>query len=308
LLELYFEAHNFLRTAESFDKRYRCYYERGEDGVSVKLFCVDPSYLLTQALERARSTVFFSATLTPLPYFQKLLGAGEHAAKLRLGSPFPAENLRVLLDDRVSTTFRTREFSYDRIAQGIAALAGGKVGNYLAYFPSYKYMNEVSRRFIAANPKITVICQSSGMTEAQRARFLSEFSLFGMTTLVGFAVMGGVFGEGIDLVGERLSGVVVVGVGLPQLSLERNIIRHYFQETQESGYEYAYIYPGMNKVLQAAGRVIRTETDRGVILLMDERFTRPPYRGLLPEHWRPLHHLRNGGINLAHELVKDFWK
>jgi len=308
LLELYFEAHNFLRTAEYFDKRYRCYYELDGGGAAVKLFCVDPSYLLKATLERARSAVFFSATLTPLPYFRQLLGAGEDAELLKLGSPFPAENLRVLVDDRVSTTFRTREFSYDRIAQGIAALAGGKVGNYIAYFPSYKYMNEVSRRFIAANPGITVVCQGPGMSEHARAKFLEEFSRFGLTTLVGFAVMGGVFGEGIDLVGERLSGVVVVGVGLPQLSLERNIIRQYFQETLESGYEYAYVYPGMNKVLQAAGRVIRTETDRGVILLMDERFSRPPYSDLLPEHWHPLRRLQTGGIGHARELVAEFWK
>jgi DNA excision repair protein ERCC-2 len=308
LLELYFEAHNFLRTAEYFDERYRCYYEQGADEVIVKLFCVDPSYLLREALKRARSAVFFSATLTPLPYFRELLGGNDNSTQLKLGSPFPSENLRVLLDDRVSTTYKTREFSYDRIAQGIAALAGGKIGNYIAYFPSYKYMNEVSRRFINANPGISVICQSSGMSEPQRANFLEEFSRFGKTTLVGFAVMGGVFGEGIDLVGERLSGVVIVGVGLPQLSLERNIIRQCFQETLESGYEYAYIYPGMNKVLQAAGRVIRTETDRGVILLMDERFSRMPYRELIPEHWHPLHRLKTSGIEHARGLVEEFWE
>jgi DNA excision repair protein ERCC-2 len=269
---------------------------------------VDPSYLLKQALERSRSAVFFSATLTPLAYFQKLLGGGEESALMKLGSPFPAENLRVILDDGISTTFRTRELSYGRIAEAVAALAAGKVGNYIAYFPSYKYMNEVSRRFIGANPGTKVVCQRQGMSEAERSRFLEEFSGFGKTTLVGFAVMGGIFGEGIDLVGERLSGVVIVGVGLPQISLERNIIRQYFQETLEAGYEYAYIYPGMNKVLQAAGRVIRTETDRGVVLLMDERFARPPYSELVPEHWHPLRHIKAGGIKHAAELISEFWK
>jgi DNA excision repair protein ERCC-2 len=307
LLELYFAANHFLRMAEYFDESYRCYYERAGEDLTVKLFCVDPSTLLKAALQRARCSVFFSATLTPLEYFQDLLGGDDEASLLRLGSPFPAENLSVLIDDGISTTFRTREFSYDRIAQAIAALAGGKVGNYIAYFPSYKYMNEVSRRFIGANPGIKVVCQSTGMSETQRARFLEEFSRFGTATLVGFAVMGGIFGEGIDLVGERLSGVVIVGVGLPQISLERNIIRHYFQEKLDAGYEYAYIYPGMNKVLQAAGRVIRTETDRGVILLMDERFSRQPYRDLIPEHWHPLHHLKTGGLEHARRLLSEFW-
>ncbi len=307
LLELYFEAHNFLRTAEYFDERYRCYYELTGNDLTVKQFCVDPSYLLKDALRRAKSAVFFSATLTPLPYFRELLGAGEDTELIKLGSPFLQDNLKVLLDDRVSTTYKTREYSYDRIAQGIAALASGKVGNYIAYFPSYKYMNEVCARFRIANPGVSVVCQGPGMSEGARALFLEEFSRFGKTTLVGFAVMGGVFGEGIDLVGERLSGVVIVGVGLPQISLERNIIRQYFQETRESGYEYSYIYPGMNKVLQAAGRVIRTETDRGVILLMDERFARPPYSELIPGHWHPIKHLKTGGIEHARELVAEFW-
>jgi DNA excision repair protein ERCC-2 len=146
------------------------------------------------------------------------------------------------------------------------------------------------------------------MNESARARFLAEFSGFGQTTLVGFAVMGGIFGEGIDLVGERLSGVVIVGVGLPQISLERNIIKQHFQLTHECGYEYSYIYPGMNKVLQAAGRVIRTDTDRGVILLMDERFARAPYSELIPAHWHPLHHLKSSGLTHAKELIAEFWK
>jgi DNA excision repair protein ERCC-2 len=308
LLELYFEAHNFLRTADYFDKRYRCYYEQAGEQVTVKLFCVDPSEMLRIALERAASAVFFSATLTPLPYFQRLLGGGDEGGRMKLGSPFPSENLLVMLDDRISTTFRTREHSYDRIAHAIAAVAGGKVGNYIAYFPSYKYMNEVHCRFISANPGIKVVCQRQGMPEQQRSRFLEEFSKFGESTLVGFAVMGGIFGEGIDLVGERLSGVVIVGVGLPQLSLERNIIRQYFQDTLEAGYEYAYVFPGMNKVLQAAGRVIRTGTDRGVILLMDERFAHPPYSELIPEYWHPLRHLKAGGTAHAKELLAEFWK
>ncbi len=308
LLELYFIAHNFLRTAEYFDHRYRCYYQEAEGDFTVKLFCVDPSYLMKEALERARCAVFFSATLTPIPYFQELLGGGENADRLKLGSPFPKENLRVLVDDRVATTYRMREFSYDRIAREIAALCAGKVGNYIAYFPSYKYMNEVRGRFIQENPAISVISQGQGMSEAARSIFLEEFSRYGETTLVGFAVMGGVFGEGIDLVGERLSGVIIVGVGLPQISLERNLIKNYFQESHEAGYEYAYIYPGMNKVLQAAGRVIRTETDRGVILLIDERFARPPYSDLIPDHWHPLHHLKNTPKGHTLELVQEFWR
>lgn len=301
LLDLYFAAHHFLNIADGFDERYRSCAVRDTDGFALKLFCVDPSRLLGAALRRARSAVFFSATLTPLPYFQTMLGGGDDAELLQLGSPFPAENLCVLVDDGIATTYRARALSYDRVAQAIATLAGGKIGNYIAYFPSYAYLGEVRRRFIAAHPGVRTICQEPGMSDAARARFLDAFSQFGAETLVGFAVMGGMFGEGIDLAGERLSGVVIVGVGLPQVSLERAIIREHFEETLEAGFAYAYIYPGMNKVLQAAGRVIRTETDRGVILLLDERFSRDPYRTLMPPHWRPLRPLAVGCP------INEFW-
>ena len=162
-----------------------------------------------------------------------------------------------------------------------------KRGNYILYFPSYEYLRSVHISFTAECPDIDVLVQTPEMTETERDRFLRNFAYDNVESLVGFAVMGGVFGEGIDLVGDRLTGAAVVGVGLPGISPERELIREYF-DRQGAGFEYAYLYPGINRVLQAAGRVIRSETDKGVVLLIDERFTRTPYRSLLPTFWKPV--------------------
>ncbi|MHB9155242.1 MAG: ATP-dependent DNA helicase [Endomicrobiales bacterium] len=306
LLQQYFEVHRFLRTSEDYDERYVTWFERRGNDVIAKLFCIDPSSLLASALKRGNAAAFFSATLAPLEYFNKVLGGDEDSPRLRLPSPFPKENLLVLLDDRVSTTYRERPFTYGRVSEGIASLAGGKTGNYLVFFPSYAYMKEVCRLFREQNPHLDVVAQKEGMTEAEREGFLERFAGGRDKTLVGFAVMGGIFGEGIDLIGDRLSGVVIVGVGLPQISLERDIIQEYYRETLGLGFEYAYVFPGMNKVLQAVGRLIRSETDRGAALLLDERFARPLYRSLMPPEWLPLEKMR--GSAHAAQVIKDFWE
>jgi DNA excision repair protein ERCC-2 len=163
----------------------------------------------------------------------------------------------------------------------------------------------VYNRFIEVNKDVNVIVQNSGMTEEERESFLDNFSESSEQTLTAFAVMGGIFGEGIDLTGDKLSGAIIVGVGLPQVCLERDIIRDYFNETKGVGFEYAYIYPGMNKVLQAVGRVIRTESDRGVVLLIDERFSENTYKRLFPPEWQPIrvgNNIENIKLNL-----KRFW-
>jgi DNA excision repair protein ERCC-2 len=307
LLDLYFAAHSFLRTAEYYDGDYRTYCEQDGNEISVKLFCVNPARLLQQALARGRSAVFVSATLTPLDYFRTVLGGDASSASVRLPSPFPQENLRVLLNANIATTYQKRALSYDGIAEQVAELVRAKVGNYLVYFPSYRYLREVHARFCDRNPQATVLAQNEHMSDRDREEFLDAFSRFGERTLVGFAVLGGVFGEGIDLTGERLSGVVIVGVGLPQICAEREIIREYFNGENGRGFEYAYMYPGMNKVLQAAGRVIRSETDRGVILLIDERFQRYAYRELFPPEWRPLHMVRARPGSTCYDLVSSFW-
>ncbi len=285
LLDLYFQALDFIRVSEYYDERYSTYVELTARDVKVKMFCLDPSYLLREALERGKCAVFFSATLTPLDYFANVLGGEFGDATTRLASPFPRENLCLMVADNVKTTYHARQHTYDYIVEIVTAFTAARKANYLVYLPSYKYQEAIFSRFCAQNSEVRVIRQTPGMSEPEREAFLASFSTENGETLIGFAVMGGVFGEGIDLVGDRLSGCVIVGVSLPQICLERDIIREYFDEHRSLGFEYAYMYPGMNKVLQAAGRVIRSETDRGAVLLIDERFARPAYLDLFPPEW-----------------------
>lgn len=306
LLDFYFQALNFLKISEFYDQRYVTYYEKAGSDIKIKMLCLDPSYLLQQAMKRGKSTVLFSATLTPMDYFIQILGGCEESSRMRLASPFCSENLCLLVNDAIATTYRMRELTYCEIAKCISEMVTTRAGNYLAFFPSYQYMNEVYIRFCEMNSKIRTICQWPGMLEEDREHFIDQFSVQTDETLAGFAVMGGIFGEGIDLVGERLSGAVIVGVGLPQICLEREIIRNYFEEEKGMGFEYAYVYPGMNKVMQAAGRVIRTEEDRGVVLLIDQRFSYPSYKKLFPQEWNSCRYVKNSKLMIA--LLKNFWK
>ena len=293
LIEFYFEVFGFLRIAELYDEHYSTYAEKAGKEVRLRLFCLDPSRNVAEALKRGSSAVFFSATLTPLEYFREILGGVEEDWLLSLNSPFPHENLRLLLADHIATTYRKRGETYGDVAAAIAALVDQKRGNYLAYFPSYRYMEEVAERFSEAHPEMEMLVQTSGMSERRREEFLAVFDADNPETVVGFAVMGGIFGEGIDLVGERLVGAIIVGVGLPQICLERDLIRQYFDAREVSGFEYAYTYPGMNRVLQAAGRVIRSAEDRGTVLLVDQRFGQGRYRRLFPPFWRPVYCVRS---------------
>lgn len=306
LLSFYFDTLTFIRTSEGYDERYVTYYERSGNDVKLKLFCLDPSFLLKQALNRGKAGIFFSATLTPIDYFVYILGGEVNSLKLKLESPFPRENLCLLLEDKVSTKYRMREFTYEKVTDIISSVTRAKKGNYLVFFPSYQYMKEVMERYSDNNPQMKVICQKSMMSEEEREEYLNEFSLENEQSLVGFAVMGGIFGEGIDLVGDRLLGAIIVGVGLPQICLERDIIKEHFDKTQNMGFEYAYTYPGMNKVLQAVGRVIRTEKDRGVAVLIDERFSTNTYKKLYPKEWIPVTRIQN--LKAASNIIEDFWK
>ena len=287
LLDFYFACVNYLRTAEYFDTFYVSYFERrGKADLIAKLFCLDPAPMLAAPLDRSLSTIFFSATLLPLDYYKQLLTGSADYPQYAFRSPFPLENTRLLIQDRISTKYRQREDSFLPIASAIESICGAKPGNYIIFFPSYAYMEAVLELVKERLPSEQILVQDRGMTEAHREAFLAQFSTDNPDTLIGFAVMGGIFGEGIDLVGERLIGAVVVGVGLPQLGLERDLIKKYFDELSGSGFAYAYQYPGFNRVLQATGRVIRSETDRGIIVLIDERFTHSRYRRLFPAHWR----------------------
>ncbi len=288
LLERWFETGAFLRIAESYDETYVTLSEASGRDVRIRLFCIDPSRRLREALDRSAAAVFFSTTMIPAGYFSTVLGCGGSETRtIDLPSPFPPENLRIAVDGAISTLYRDRGRTKGLVAARLSALADSRRGNYLFYFPSYEYLLSVHEIFAAEASGMDIIVQERGMTEEERHAFLERFSHENERTLVGFAVMGGIFGEGIDLAGERLAGAAIVGVGLPGLSPERNVIRDYFNRQNGSGFEYAYLYPGMNRVLQAAGRVIRSETDRGVVLLIGRRFGNRSNASLFPPEWRP---------------------
>ena len=288
LLDLYFAISGFIRVADQYDDRYTSCYEKIGKDLKLKLFCIDPSVHLAKAMSRCNTAVLFSATMTPIDYFKQILGCDATAHHLILHSPFPGENLGLFISDQISTYYRQRDQTVTQVSQTISALVEQKKGNYLLYFPSYEYMRKIYLSFSDRNPQIKTILQTAGMSEPEREAFLQRFKDENPQTLVGFAVMGGIFGEGIDLIGDRLVGAVIVGVGLPGISLERELIKEHFTRTLNGGFEYAYLYPGINRVLQAAGRVIRTEKDRGVVLLIDQRYGRYQYKSLLREEWDPV--------------------
>jgi len=271
----------------------------------VKLFCIDPSLQLSAAWRRCRSAVLFSATLTPAGYFQSILGCSDNASQLNLASPFPKSNLAVFVADGISTFYRSRQASSTQICELISDLIGQRPGNYLLYFPSYRYMEMIHGQFVREGRAEETLVQVAEMDETMREQYLARFQASDEQPLVGFAVMGGIFGEGIDLTGECLSGAVIVGVGLPGICMERDLIRAYYDRTGRDGFAYAYQYPGINRVLQEAGRVIRSETDKGVILLIDRRYGQHRYRSLLPAKWKLIYVGQGVGLNVR---LKAFWR
>lgn len=305
LLEVYFTAIAFIKISEFYDGRYVTFIEKAGSEVRVKLFCIDPSYLLSEALKRGKTAVFFSATLTPLSYFMDILGGDKEDYNINLTSPFSTDKLCLLVEDSISTKYKNRENSYDKIVDTIKSAVEKRQGNYIIYFPSYKYMNEVFTRFCEKYPETETIIQQNIMSEEEREEFLGRFMPETANTLVCFSVLGGIFSEGIDLKGDRLIGAVIVSVGLPQISTEQDIIMDYFQQKNGMGYENAYMFPGMNKVLQAAGRVIRSENDKGMVLLVDERFSHQTYRALFPRHWE--HHVRVRDTRDLQKKLEHFW-
>ncbi len=289
ILELYFNVMAFAAVAENYDDRYATIVERENSDTVYTLFCVDPSAIAAKRLGLGRACVLFSATLTPLPYYRDILGGTDEDYLISLPSPFAPERLLLLAHRGISTKYRHRERSAVSVAEAVALTIGAAKGNYIVYFPSYAYMKQVYEIFTRLLPDVSTLVQDSAMTEDDRARFLSRFAADNPDTLVGFCVLGGSFSEGIDLKGERLIGAVIVGVGLPEINLRSDLIRDYFDRERGErggvGFDYAYVFPGMNKVLQAAGRVIRSEEDSGTVLLIDSRFGTPEYRRLYPAHW-----------------------
>jgi len=303
--DLNFELFEYRKIAERYDGSYLTFINVHGDDVSVLLYCLDPARQLSACLDKACASVMFSATLTPTDYFADILGGGKKSVSVSFASPFEACNLCVTVVDGISTRFEDREASYKKVSSCIAATVSAKSGNYMVFFPSYSYMEQVKEIFCKKYPRVRVLEQKKNMTVSEREAFLSSFAADGKTR-IGFCVIGGAFAEGIDLPGDRLIGAVVVGVGLPGISDENNIIRDYYENKNGCGYDYAYTYPGMNAVLQAAGRVIRTESDRGIVVLIDDRLSEPKYRALFPHEWRGAKLVGNAR-SLA-ETARRFWE
>ena len=307
LYDFYFDLAHLVRIAETAGRDYAVYVKSQEGGALLRLFCLNPGPLLRRRLDNGRSAVFFSATLSPFAYFRELLGGGSDALQLRLTSPFPQENRLYLHVPDIDTRYRAREETAWALARVAEEMVTACIGNYLMFFPSYVYLNAVRPligQLLAG--RAAVLCQTPSMREEQKRAFLRQLTApdTGRSNL-GLAVLGGLFGEGIDLPGERLIGVCIVGPGLPMVHEEQELIRAYFQERNEQGFLYAYLIPGLIRVIQSAGRVFRGPDDRGVVVLVDDRFLHEAYRELLPPDWFP-----PGRVFSREDLtqaLREFW-
>lgn len=309
ILEFYFQVRSFLYIYDLLDENYVMYTQHEEDGrFRVKLYCVNPAVNLQRCLDKGCSAVFFSATLLPVGYYKQLLSGRADDYAIYAHTPFAPEQKRVLLGRDVSSRYTRRgPEEYGRIAEYIDQVAQARAGNYMIFFPSYKMMEDICQIYKERYGHLErqILMQSPAMQENDREEFLEQFEEQREKTLLGFCVLGGIFAEGIDLTGEKLVGAVIVGTGLPQISYEREILKKYYDGKQENGFDYAYRFPGMNKVLQSAGRVIRTREDRGVILLLDERFCSFDYRNLFPREWEDYQICTR---NTVQGILEEFWE
>lgn len=325
VLTLYFDLRQFVSVYEMMGEEYRIYTDYTEQGdFRIKLLCMEPAKQLKERMAKGRATVLFSATLLPINYYKEQLGGSEEDYAIYVPSPFDTEKRLLLVGRDVSTKYNRRTRSeYEKIALYLDYFVSAKLGNYFVFFPSYQMMEQTVtlveemlgwQQGVAAedgslnfdnNAPVKLYVQRSGMTEKEKEQFLEAFAEQPETRTVGFCVMGGIFGEGIDLKNDRLIGTVVVGTGLPMVCDEKELFRFYFDEKNSRGFDYAYLYPGMNKVMQSAGRVIRTTEDTGAILLLDERFLTGAYQNLFPREWFPFEAVNAASMKSA---LQKFWQ
>ena len=311
VLDFYFQVRSFMNIYDGLDENYVVYTEYQENGRFVlKLFCVNPAANLQKCLDKGNSAVFFSATLLPIQYYKRLLSTEKDNYAVYIDSSFDTKKRLLMNGVDVSTryTMRSREM-YQRYATYIFRVVKAKMGNYLIFFPSYRFMEDVYQEFTqllaSDEEEMELVIQQKHMDEEERENFLRAFEMGREKSLIGFGVLGGIFSEGIDLTNEKLIGTLIIGTGLPQVCNEREILKNYFDQKGLYGFDYAYRYPGMNKVLQAAGRVIRTEDDRGVILLLDERFQREKGKEIFPKEWADCERCR---LDIVEEKIRLFWE
>ncbi|WP_334331860.1 ATP-dependent DNA helicase [Companilactobacillus sp. HBUAS59544] len=304
--DFFFDCLTFVKIGMLYDDTYKTRIVIDDKNLVVKELCLDPSHFLDESMNLGLGAVLFSATMSPMDYYQNVLGGIDNSLAYQLPSPFPVNNQAIFITQYIQTTYRQREFNQDKIVTSLKSLIDGKKGNYLFFFPSYGYLKQIKTAFEETYPQVETITQEVAMDANARQDFLAEFKEDPKQTLVGFCVLGGIFSEGIDLRGNRLIGVAIVSVGLPGLSAENNLIRDYYDEKNHRGFEYAYQMPGMNNVLQAAGRLIRGSHDAGIILLLDQRFASLRYTKLFPQHWQ--NYQRINSIKQLTTSVDNFWK
>ena len=306
LLELYFNVYEFLNICGYYGEDFTTLYKLDGNNLELLINCLDPSRILKSIMNRFKSVIIFSATLLPMEYFKELYGAQEGDYSVNLTSPFDYKNKLTIVGKDVSTTYSNRKKTLPKIVNYIIECVKSKRGNYLVFFPSYEYMWMVHEEIKKREVDFSLVAQGDHMKEEEKEEFLSLFKEGGEKTHLGLAVLGGHFSEGIDLTLDKLIGVIIIGVGMPKICLERESIKEYYNSIGKNGFDYAYVYPGIIKVLQAAGRCIRTEKDKGVVLLLDDRYFTNKYKRLLPREWflNILVESEEGIKNTC----KNFWK
>ncbi|WP_329887269.1 ATP-dependent DNA helicase [Pseudoramibacter faecis] len=304
VMDWYFNVRRYLDMAEIAGAESVVTCEKKRKNLIVTQRCLDPSGHIGEKAAMLRTVIYFSATLVPRDYYAYFLGSGRETATIQLPSPFDADRFGVVVANHISTKYRDREASAEAVAQLIKIFVSGRSGNYLVFFPSYAYLALIVNR-LGEDNSFELLVQDPTMTVDKREVFLSRFHEKNKKTLVGFCVLGGFFSEGIDLIGDQLIGAVIVGVGLPMVCPENNLLKQHFDERLQSGFDYAYRYPGMNKVIQAMGRVIRAERDRGMALLIDSRFSEKAYQSLLPVADEKIYWVQNAEV--LRQAVGHFW-
>lgn len=305
VLDLFFAGNKYIKIGEFYDNSYRVLMSEDDDGnLLIQEKILDPSPYLNQSLEKGHGALFFSATLSPIDYYKDTFGSSDGLV-MQLSSPFEVKQQNIIVTTYVDTKYAARVSNIPNIVESIDALVNAKQGNYLIFCPSYGFMKQIVMEFQSRNPATDVVIQNGGMNENERQDFLDAFRVKSDKNLVGFAVLGGIFSEGIDLTEEQLIGVGIVSVGLPGLSEERKLLQEYFDEKNGRGFEYAYQLPGMNHVLQAAGRLIRTSKDRGNVVLMDQRFATRRYTDLFPRHWN--YFKKAYSVEQLGQQIQNFW-
>lgn len=283
ILKLYFDMNAFTSTTQLYDENYRTCIEKDSQEIKLTLYCVNPAKNLREYLGKCYSVIFFSATISPIKYYVNMLGGDDNTYRLKLPSPFNKENLKVHISP-INIRYSYRKRTLSSVKDKICGFIKQQIGNYMIFSPSYAYMEELYSHMEESKlEEFNLMKQKPNMTEEEKSEFLRRFK--NSNNLLMFCVLGGMFSEGIDLPGDQLIGSIIIGVGYPMVDMTNEVIKDFYKE---DGYDYAYVFPGINKIQQAVGRVIRTETDKGRVLLIDDRYINNKYSVLLPNEWYPI--------------------